>query len=85
MNSSTDKPPKAPTLRPESVVQASATQLIALLIAAGGIGFSVGVVYPRIAAVEEGMQALQKAQHVQALTLERVTTVLERLDGADRR
>jgi len=71
-------------LRPEIGIRTSVTQLFALLIAAGGVGFSVGVVYPRITAVEAGMVALQHAQQVQALTLERVTTVLERFDGSRR-
>jgi hypothetical protein len=67
-------------LRPESKVSTSLAQLLALLIAAGGVGFSVGVVYPRIGAVELAVESLQQAQQQTAITLERVTTVLDRLE-----
>lgn len=75
------------TLRPTTPITLSVAQMIAIGLAIGGVGFSVGALYPRLLAVETGVAAaasqlheLQSQQVATARSLERVTAIVERLE-----
>lgn len=72
-------------LTPETGFRLTLVQLVALALAIGGVGFSVGAVYPRLLAVETAVSRLQGAQTQTALALERVTAVVDRMDREDAR
>jgi len=54
------------------------TLLGAFVTGAGSIGFIYGSLLPRFHDIENTVQEIQKTQQLQAVTLSRVTTLLEK-------
>jgi hypothetical protein len=72
--------PSPSDLRPETGFRLTLVQLIALGLALGGVGFSVGAVYPRLVVAEGAIAKIQEHEQATALVLERVTVIVERID-----
>lgn len=72
--------PKPRSLRPSTPVTMSVTQIITLALAIGGFSFTLGAVYPRIAALESTLADVQKAQQKTAQALVKITTIVDRID-----
>ena len=72
----------APTITPATKISLTVPQLLALLGAfvsgSGSIGFIYGSLLPRFHQLETTVQEIQKTQQMQAVTLSRVTTLLEK-------
>lgn len=73
------------SLRPSSPVTLSLAQLIGYALAIGGVGFSVGAVYPKVLALESAVSILQSQMTDTARALERVSVIVERMDREPRR
>lgn len=61
------------SLSPDTRIRLTVSQLITLVVALGGIGFSVGALWPKVAENEERSKSNREA-------MVKMTTVLERLD-----
>ena len=77
-----DPPTSQPPLSSVTKISLTVPQLLALLGAfvggAGSIGFVYGSLLPRFHTIESTVQEIQKTQQLQAVTLARVTTLLEK-------
>jgi len=75
------EPESIPPVTGGTKVELSIIQLLAVIGAfatgAGSIGFVYGSLLPRFHDVERSVQEIQKTQQMQAVTLARVTTLLE--------
>lgn len=76
---------KSRSLRPSTPVTMSVTQVLMLALAIGGFTFTLGAVYPRIAAIEGTISDIQKAQEKTARTLVKLSTIVERIDSRQSR
>jgi len=68
------------SLRPSTPVTLSVLQMLSYAIAVGGIGFTVGAIYPRITVLETSLTELQKVQQQTAQTLVKLTTIVDRIE-----
>lgn len=68
------------SLRPATPITMSAAQLIALAVAIGGVGFSVGALYPRLLAIESALHDQGKTLASAVSALDRLTVIVDRIE-----
>jgi hypothetical protein len=80
MSPSDPTPSTSRSLRPNTPVTMSVTQILALAMTIGGASFALGAVYPRISSIETTLTKLQSAQDKTVKTLAKLSVIVGRID-----